>query len=230
MTSRNTSPPETCPRQDAPIGVDRQTLATITDAARPGPTAIEGFCAILSDIVRGLPYGAVKDDLIASRLIPLTIVNAGVRPIAIGEVFTRAAVGTLTTKHRDRLMAQLHASQVGKYLGGSEAAIHTARATLYENPEHIFIKVDISNAFNTVARHAVFEAVREHEPFLLPVVAFMYDGDASLTLADGFDVWLTAVGDPALLSSETDFALAVEKHTRDTTIQGVIARAGQPIV
>jgi hypothetical protein len=40
----------------------------------------------------------------------------------------------------------------------------------------------------------------------------------------------TAFADPALLCSETDFALAVEKHTRDTTIQGVIARAGQPIV
>jgi hypothetical protein len=85
----------------------------------PDPTALEGFCSMLSDIVRGLPYDELKEDLKASRLIALTKPDTGIRPIAIGEVFTRTAVGTLMTKHRDRLMLLLHETQVGKYLGGA---------------------------------------------------------------------------------------------------------------
>jgi hypothetical protein len=151
----------------------------------PDPTAIEGFCSMLTDIVRGLPFGTVQNDLKASRLIALTKPNAGIRPIAIGEVFTRTAVGILMIKHRTRLMAQLHDSQVGKYLGGSEAAIHTVRARLYEHPDDIFIKVDIINAFNRLSRQAVFDVVRKYVPFLLPVVALMYNVGATLTMDDG---------------------------------------------
>jgi hypothetical protein len=156
---------------------------------------------MLSDIVRGLPYDELKEDLKASRLIALTKPDTGIRPIAIGEVFTRTAVGTLMTKHRDRLMLLLHETQVGKYLGGSEAAIHTIRARLYEHPDYIFIKVDITNAFNSISREAVFNAVRAYAvPFLLPVVAFMYNESAVLTMADGSTITSSSgvrQGDPA---------------------------------
>jgi hypothetical protein len=166
----------------------------------PDPIALEGFCMMLTDIVRGLPYGTVKDFLNTSRLIALTKPDDGLRPIAMGEVFMRTAVGTLMNKHRTRLMALLHDTQVGKYLGGSEAAIHAVRARLQEEPDNIFIKVDISNAFNTISRQAIFNAVRLYEPFLLPLVAFMYNEAATLTMADGSTISSSSgvrQGDPA---------------------------------
>jgi hypothetical protein len=53
--------------------------------------------------------------------------------------------------------------------GGAEAAVIAARLYL-ENSESgkLFIKVDCRNAFNTVRRDTILEAVAKHFPELLP--------------------------------------------------------------
>ena len=66
--------------------------------------------------------------------------------------------------------------------GGAEAISHAVQAALATDPEAAFLTVDQANAFNSVTRSAVFEAVKEHVPKLLPFVQWAYGAPTSLHL------------------------------------------------
>src|ERR1700759_1565187 len=77
--------------------------------------------------------------------------------------------------------------------GGCEALIHSARRFIAGmGVEKAFIKLDFSNAFNSVRRDSVLEAVSLHRPDLLDFVcsshgspSYLWFGDSRILSAEG---------------------------------------------
>ena len=65
--------------------------------------------------------------------------------------------------------------------GGAEAAVHAARLFLGElNPDKAVLKLDFSNAFNSIRRVKMLGAVSEHILELYPFVHSAYSAPSSL--------------------------------------------------
>jgi len=66
--------------------------------------------------------------------------------------------------------------------GGAKAAVHATQAFVSPaSPCHLFNKLDMVNAFNTVRRDSIFETVASKVPELLPYVFLSYELPSSLS-------------------------------------------------
>jgi hypothetical protein len=148
--------------------------------------------------------------------------DSGVRPIAIGEVWCRlaglCALSACADVGRDLAPLQLAVGISGEV----EAAVHAVKAALSKDRNAALLSVDMANAFNTVSRSAVFAAVQERAPSLLPYVQWSYGAATDLHIVGAPE------GTPPVLSSagvrQGDtlgtflFALALQRpleHTRE---------------
>ena len=65
--------------------------------------------------------------------------------------------------------------------GGAEAMVHAARAFVASaSPSQALVKLDFTNAFNSVRRDAIFEAVADKIPEMLPYVLSSYESPSTL--------------------------------------------------
>jgi hypothetical protein len=119
--------------------------------------------------------------LVKARGVPLAKAGKGIRPIAVNEVFMNLVARLALSKTRDKIMAGLHPADLGfSRPGGTEAAIHSVNC-LYKcaaksNTDFVLLQSDFTNAYNTVRRDAVFAAIEEVCPELIPLLMFRYDG------------------------------------------------------
>ena len=101
--------------------------------------------------------------------------DGGVRPIAIGEAWYRLAMLCALSDVGASVGASLAPMQVGVGTnGGVDAVAHAIATALEADPQSVACALDCRNAFNTVDRTAVFLAVRDRMPQLLPVVQWAY--------------------------------------------------------
>ena len=103
------------------------------------------------------------------------------RPIAVGYTWRRLAGKVASRRVADRAAALLAPRQLGFAVpGGAEAAVHATRRYISDLPSgHVFVKVDFTNAFNTIRRDVVLEAVSRHLPELLPYALSAYSAGVS---------------------------------------------------
>ena len=118
--------------------------------------------------------------LLDSSLIGLQKPHGGVRPIAVGEVWYRLATLCALTACENAGKALAPLQMAVGVSGGLDAVVHALRAALAKDPEAALLTVDQANAFNSVSRAAVFEAVRERVPELLPIVQWAYGAATNL--------------------------------------------------
>ncbi|CAI7858804.1 unnamed protein product [Closterium sp. NIES-53] len=72
--------------------------------------------------------------------------------------------------------------------GGAEAEIHAARAFSDARPESLVLQADISNAFNSISRATIADALHEPTPSpLLPLVKLTYGNPSQLLLDSNFN-------------------------------------------
>ena len=144
---------------------------------------------ILHLLVNGRVPASVAEVLASSRLLALAKPNSGVRPIAIGEVWTRLASRAAMLHFRDDFQELLAPYQLGVAVpGGSEAVVLGIRTAMEAHPDWLLVSMDLANAFNTVDRSLVFEALREAGPamrLLLPYVRMQYGQPGHLWYKDG---------------------------------------------
>ena len=109
--------------------------------------------------------------------------GGGVRPIAVGYTWRRLAGKVACRLVSAKAAALLSPRQLGFGVpGGAEVAVHATRRYLQSLPfNHIFVKIDFSNAFNSVRRDVILEAVQRHIPELLPYASSCYSEPSSLT-------------------------------------------------
>ena len=102
-----------------------------------------------------------------------------IRPIAVGEVLRRLAGKCICKQLVEKAHGILTPHQFGVACpGGVEQVIHHMRATVEESwpleSDFVILKVDMSNAFNTVSRQAVLDECASHIPEILPWVSWCY--------------------------------------------------------
>ena len=108
--------------------------------------------------------------------------DGGIRPIAVGLTLRRLAAKIACHAVSNQCADFLKPRQMGVGVkGGAEALVHGARRFLENMPDNYsFIKLDFSNAFNTVRRDCILEAVSEKAPELLGYVCSAYGGPSDL--------------------------------------------------
>jgi hypothetical protein len=100
--------------------------------------------------------------------------DGGVRPIAAGETLRRLVGKIQAARHIPPLRSHLEPFQlgVGTPMGAERIArlVESWRRKNLGSSTKVLLKVDLKNAFNSVSRRAVLEAVAKHAPELLPWV------------------------------------------------------------
>jgi hypothetical protein len=130
--------------------------------------AKEGLHLLLRDVCNGLFSGECCKRLMACRLVPLMKKDGGVRPIAIAELFAKAAAHCAVALVEEDIPKLFPKIQYGvKRPGGSETAAHLIRNLLRDHSaQHpsstCAIKLDFKNAFNTVSRERVWQTLQQH--------------------------------------------------------------------
>jgi len=126
-----------------------------------------GLCDRIAD--GNIPEVAV-DLLGLTKLTPLLKDGGGIRPVAGGECLRKLAARALVREHRATLLAAVGGHQYGAGRpGGAETLVHAVQVVSEARPDHAWVQLDVANAFPSVSRRAVLEAVAEHAPALLPL-------------------------------------------------------------
>src|SRR6218665_1705448 len=85
----------------------------------------------------------------------------GLRPIAIGYLWRRLAAKCANRRAVARLSAHFMPVQLGTAVpGGCEAAVHNTRRFIRSmRPDQVLVKLDFTNAFNSLRRDIMLSAV-----------------------------------------------------------------------
>ena len=142
---------------------------------------------------KGKVPASVQGALFGANLQAIAKKTGGIRPIAVGYVWRRLAAKVACSHVKEAATGLLAPRQLGFGIsGGAEAAVRSARRYM-ENTSSgkLLVKIDFRNAFNTVRRDFVLEAVAKYYPQLMPC--------ATLTMACSSDLQF---GDFVLQSEE----------------------------
>jgi hypothetical protein len=164
-----------------PTGWTYEMLCACVQASEEGLRATLRFVNLI--LAGTLPRSAFILESVLVGLQKLTdgVPNGGVRPIAIGEAWYRLAMLCALTDVGSAVGAGLAPMQVGVGTrGGVDAVAHAVVSALETDPLNVAGVLDCENAFNTVSREAVFVAVRDRMPRLLPVVQWAYGAETPL--------------------------------------------------
>ena len=157
------------------------------------------------------------------NLIALEKKDGGLRPIAIGYTLRRLAAKCANTYALDKISAVLAPRQLGSGISrGAEAAVHAARKYLQYLPDgYGLVKLDFKNAFNTLRRDNMLEAVAKSLPeiyrFVYSTYAFhstLQLGQFSIPSEEGIQQ-----GDPL---GPLEFCLSIQPLLEDSLLELVI--------
>ena len=121
------------------------------------------------------------------------------RPIAVGETLRRLAGKLLIARCQPEAAGRLSPEQVGVGVPrGAESLVHRVRMWLQQAaPEHMLIQLDFRNAFNSVKRKVLLQAIADSCPWFLPYALACYshvgtlfaDGGFTIDSAEGVHQW-----------------------------------------
>ncbi len=98
----------------------------------------------------------------------------GVRPIAIGEVWLRLA-GLCAMASCPGAGQALAPLQLGVGIrGGAQCIGHALKAGIAADPDRVTLQMDWTNAFNSLQRKPMLDAIAERQPTLLPFATWVY--------------------------------------------------------
>lgn len=165
-----------------PDGLKPQHLLELVSCQSSGQsllTAITGFVNIV--LSGGCPL-AVRPIFFGAKLISLEKKLGGFRPIAIGYTLRRLVAKCANLYALRKLAGYFRPVQLGVAIsGGCEAAIHASRRFVEEMADdEVLVKLDFSNAFNSIRRDAVLNAVAAKLPELYAFCNSAYSGHSFL--------------------------------------------------
>ena len=121
-----------------------------------------------------------------ATLIPLKKKDGGIRPIAVGQTLRRLVAKCLSRRVAVTVGADLVPLQLGCGVPlGCEAAAHATRQYLHHMPQyHLLLKLDFRNAFNSLRRYKMLEAVQQYIPDLSSFIYSAYASPSHLFCGD----------------------------------------------
>ena len=119
----------------------------------------------------GLPT-EINEIIYGGRLMALEK-KGGICPIAVGYTWQRLAKKCTNRHVISRRSTALQPTQLGVGVsGGAEAAIHATRRYVKQLPgNHVLVKLDFNNAFNSVTRDLVLNSIADKTPELYRFVS-----------------------------------------------------------
>ena len=169
------------------LGQARKHLKRWPSRASPGPNGsrFEHWGSVTSDsgsweaaaqVVVLFALGEYSEEFkranLGAPLFALRKPSGGIRPVACGSVLRRLAARTLCSVFREDIRQACGGSQfaVGRSAGCER--VHKALVALIcSSPRDVVLKFDCSNAFNTMPRQLILDAVLSRAPALGPVAA-----------------------------------------------------------
>jgi len=147
---------------------------------------VDHLTTLVNLMVRGEAHADVSPWLCGALLSALPKKDGSARPIAVGEVIRRLAAKTLCAAYQEQARGYLWPLQIGVAQPlGTEVGLQVARQWCQRHkgsPNMVFLKLDFSNAFNTVDREAFLKEVRSKMPGLAPWVDYCYARPSKLLL------------------------------------------------
>lgn len=148
-----------------------------------------GFATTLTKLVNFLRAGrapaSVQPFFAGANLSALIKKNKDLRPVAAGEVLRRLVSKCVCTEAKDSAKPIFSGSQFGVATpAGAERIIHNVRrlfSTRQFDPDFVVLKVDLTNAFNSISRARLLDIVRRRMPSLSSWVEWCYVGETRLT-------------------------------------------------
>jgi hypothetical protein len=169
-----------------PTGLRPQHLKDALQTAAHRDEVLSQLTSLTNLLARGQAPPATAELFAGASLAALPKKDGGLRPVAVGETLRRLVGKCLCHEVASAARARLAPLQLGVAVpGGTEAAIHCARQWWTRNlgnEQKVFVKLDLSNAFNTLDRNAVLQAVHEEFPGLAPFADYCYGAPTLLFL------------------------------------------------
>ena len=167
-----------------PDGLLPQHLKDLTglSAGDGGVLLLKALVQLITLILEGRTPKAICPLLFGATFLALRKKGGGIRPIAIGCTIRRLA-SKCTCLHALKSCPDLLAPhQLGFGVsGGAEAAVHASRVYLNHLPsQKAILKVDFRNAFNSLRRDKMLDAIKEFIPELLPFISSAYSAPSVL--------------------------------------------------
>src|SRR6267154_3688522 len=152
----------------------------------PGGSLCDCFANFTNLILAGGVPLQVRPFFFGATLLPFSKKEGGLRPIAVGLTLRRLVAKVAAKLTTQRCSASLAPLQLGVGIsGGAEALVHAARRYLdSKSSDRAFVKLDFTNAFNSLRRDAMLEAVVSNCPDLLPLASSAYGSPSHLWLGD----------------------------------------------
>ena len=147
----------------------------------------QALADFVSDFNAGILPQEAQPWFCGARLIALQKQPTGVRPIAVGETLRRLAGKCLVRRCQDEVIEKLLPHQMGVGIANAcEIISHAVRAWAETAAaDETLILVDFSNAYNSLDRQKMLEAIAEDAPAFLPYANYCYGAETPL-LGKGF--------------------------------------------
>jgi hypothetical protein len=146
-------------------------------AGEAGQRALSSITLLCNFLLSGKIINEMCPFIFGASLCALKKKDGGIRPIAIGNIFRRLAAKIGCYKLQSDLHSYLTPNQLGVATKlGCESCIHSVR-TYVHNPENvgkILLKIDFSNAFNSIERDSMLQQVKDKTPSLFPFLNQCY--------------------------------------------------------
>ena len=151
-----------------PDGLRPQHIRDMLLSREGGSELLSALTAFVNMVLAGRCPKDVAPVFFGGRLLALNKKSGGIRPIVVGFSLRRLVSKCATSFGTKHLTDFFHPHQLGVGIpGGCEAAIHSARRYLEAlPPDHIVVKLDFSNAFNSLHRFDMLSAVHSRIPDL----------------------------------------------------------------
>ena len=153
-----------------PDGLRPQHVLEMVNTKDIGPELISAITGLVNILLAGKCPAELRPVLFGGTLFALQKKTGGLRPIAIGYYWRRLSSKCASSYASDRAAAYLSPKQLGVGVsGGCEAAVHATRRFLSGmDDEQIVVKLDLTNAFNSLHRDRMLLSVAEILPDLAP--------------------------------------------------------------
>lgn len=165
-----------------PDGVRPQHILDLVNCQEAGPVLLTALTAFANTLLDGKCSPEVTPVLFGGQLIALEKQSGGIRPIAIGYTWRRIAAKCANSYATALLSHYFQPIQLGVGTpGGCEAAVHSTRRFVESMPEdHCVVKLDFSNAFNSLHRDVMLEAVSAKVPGIYKFCYLSYNKPSEL--------------------------------------------------
>jgi len=152
----------------------------------PGSDLATSLTNFVNLVLSGGVPDPVRPCFFGASLIPFAKKGGGVRPIAVGLTLRRMASKVAVSVVAPACAPALSPLQLGVGVrGGAEASVHAARRFVNSKSRGCaFVELDFKNAFNSLRRDSMLEAVAAVCPSLLPYAASAYAAPSHLWLGE----------------------------------------------